>query len=236
MNLDSKLLMSLKKRSGNVVLRRELAGLGSPSHLSAALQHLVADGRIIRLGAGVYAKTCLNLEGNARSAVSNEVLLREALGKLGVEVLDLTIAHENDRSVCLVNTGKSRISRKLGWDNVTVRYVGQHERPRTGVAPKVSADVDKLPTRNVGKFVERLAQAYGIQYRRSGLDDFAEAVTRAAGDDVELDLTGKLLVALKKRDRINGRQFARLMANHIREIKRVRPVRGLRNQGLPAQR
>jgi hypothetical protein len=25
-----------------------------------------------------------------------------------------------------------------------------------------------------------------------------------------------------------------LMANHIREIKRVRPVRGLRNQGLPA--
>jgi hypothetical protein len=25
-----------------------------------------------------------------------------------------------------------------------------------------------------------------------------------------------------------------LMANHIRELKRVRPIRGLRNQGLPA--
>lgn len=87
---------------------------------------------------------------------------------------------------------------------------------------------------SVSEFVERLAQAYGVQYRRSGLDDFAEAVTRAAGDEVELDLTGKLLVALKKQDRINGRQFARLMANHIREIKRVRPIRGLRNQGLPA--
>jgi len=234
MNLDSKLLMSLKKRSGNVVLRRELAGLGSASHLSAALQHLVADGRLIRLGTGVYAKTGLNLEGNARSAVGSEVLLREALGKLGVEVLDVTIQQENGRSVCLVNTGTSRISRKLGWDNITVQYVGQHERPQKGAAPTLPTDIDKLPTRNVGKFVERLAQAYGIQFRRSGLDDFAEAVTRAAGDDVELDLTGKLLVALKKQDRIDGRQFARLMANHIREIKRVRSVRGLRNQGLPA--
>ncbi|HEY3535991.1 MAG TPA: hypothetical protein VGL01_01015 [Trinickia sp.] len=103
-------------------------------------------------------------------------------------------------------------SRKLGWDNIAVRYVGQHERQRTGAALRLPSDVDKLPTRSVGRFVERLAQAYGIQYRRSGLDDFAEAVTRAAGDDVELDFTGKLLVALKKQNRINGRQFARLMA------------------------
>ncbi|KLU21640.1 hypothetical protein EOS_34510 [Caballeronia mineralivorans PML1(12)] len=234
MNLDSKLLMSLRKRSGNVVLRRELAGLGSSSHLSAALQHLVANGRLVRLGAGVYAKTSPDPEGKARFAVGCDMLLREALGKLGVAVLDVTIQHENGRSVCLVDTGTSRISRKLGWDNIRVRYVGQHERPQTSAALRLPADVDKLPTQNVGKFVERLAQAYGVQYRRSGLDDFAEAVTRAAGDDVKLDLTGKLLVALKKQDRINGRQFARLMANHIREIKRVRSVRGLRNQGLPA--
>ncbi|NIF77122.1 hypothetical protein F3J20_06875 [Paraburkholderia sp. Cy-641] len=234
MNLDSKLLMSLKKRSGNVVLRRELTGLGSSSHLSTALQHLVADGRLVRLGAGVYAKTSRDPEGRARFAVGCDMLLREALGKLGVTVLDVTIQHENGRSVCLVDTGTSRISRKLGWDNIRVRYVGQHERPQTGAIPTLPTDVDKLPTQNVGKFVERLAQAYGIQYRRSGLDDFAEAVTRAAGDDVKLDLTGKLLVALKKQDRINGRQFARLMANHIREIKRVRSVRRLRNQGIPA--
>ena len=236
MNLDSKLSMSLKKRSGNVVLRRELAGLGSPSHLSAALQHLIADGRLLRIGAGVYAKTGLNREGNVQFSVDNEVVLREALGKLGVEVRDITIRHEHGRSVWLVDIGTSRISRKLEWDNVTVRYVGQHERSTTGAALRLPADVDQLPTRNVGRFVKRLAQAYGIEYRRTGLDDFAEAVTRAAGDDVELDLTGKLLVALKKQHRITSRQFARLMANHIREIKGVRPVRGLRNEGLPTQR
>ncbi|TAM55947.1 MAG: hypothetical protein EPN57_00840 [Paraburkholderia sp.] len=68
--------------------------------------------------------------------------------------------------------------------------------PPTGAAPRLPTDVDKLPTQNVGKFVEQLAQAYGIRYRCSGLDEFAEAVERVAGDDVKLDLTGKLLVAL----------------------------------------
>ncbi|MBB5445629.1 hypothetical protein HDG38_004261 [Paraburkholderia sp. WSM4177] len=111
-----------------------------------------------------------------------------------------------------------------------VRYVSQLERPQPGAAPRLRTDVDKLPTQNVGKFVERLARTYGIQYRRSGLDDFAEAVTRVAGYDVELDLTGKRVVALEKQNRINGRQFALSMANHIREIKRVRPVRGLRRE------
>jgi hypothetical protein len=48
-----------------------------------------------------------------------------------------------------------------------------------------------------------------VQYERSGLDDFAEAAARAAGDDVELDLAEKLLVALKKRDRINGNTSSR---------------------------
>jgi hypothetical protein len=128
MNLDSKLLMSLKKRSGNVVLRRELAGLGSASQLSAALQHLIADGRLVRIGAGVYAKTGLNLEGKAHFAVGDEVLLREALAKLGVEVRDITIQRENGRSFWLVNTSTSRISRKLKWNNIVVRYVGQHQR------------------------------------------------------------------------------------------------------------
>ncbi|RFU45415.1 hypothetical protein [Paraburkholderia sp. DHOC27] len=227
MNLDSKLLISLKKRSGNVVLRRELAGLGSASNLSDALQHLIAAGYLIRLGSGVYAKSSPDAEGNAQICVDRDMLLREALEKLGVAVFGVTVQHEHGYFICLVDIGTSRISRKLGWDNVQVRYVDRREKSLTDASPCLTADVDELPTENVGAFVERLAADYGVQYRRSGLDDFAEAVTRAAGDDVELDLTGKLLVALKKQDRINGRQFARLMANHIREIKRVRSVRGL---------
>lgn len=124
-------------------------------------------------------------------------------------------------------------------------------------------DLDQLPTHGVREYVEQLARAHGVEYRRSGLDDFAEAVTRVAGDDVAeflrgvehptwrrlareleksyppagdfgefgrfreptaeplasetLDRTEKLLVALKRRGVINGRQLARLVTNYLRD-------------------
>lgn len=131
----------------------------------------------------------------------------------------MTVKREPGRHVSLVDMGTSRVSRSLGLDVTVARYVCRHERPHASVAPSLPEDVEQLPTRNVARFVKWLAQACDIQYQRSGLDDFTEAVTRTAGDDVKLDLTGKLLVALKKHNGINGRQFARLMANHIREIK-----------------
>ena len=87
------------------------------------------------------------------------------------------------------------------------------------------SDLDALPTKDVKHYVERFARVHGVQYTRTGLDDYAETITRAAGDDVKLDTTGKLLVALKKNELINGRQLARLMTNHMREVKGVRPVR-----------
>jgi hypothetical protein len=85
----------------------------------------------------------------------------------------------------------------------------------------LSEDVTKLPDRDIALFVERLAKAHGVEHRRTGLDDFAEAVTRAAGDDIKLDPTGKLLVVLKKKRVINGHQLARLLANHRKELSGV---------------
>jgi len=99
----------------------------------------------------------------------------------------------------------------------------------------VPEDVDKLPVKDVAAFVGRLAKVYGIEYQRSGLDDFAEVVTRAAGGDIKLDLTGKLLVALKRKGLINARQFARLLSNYRKELSGVRSIRGLRDEELSAQ-
>ncbi|MDR5775112.1 hypothetical protein QCE81_25130 [Caballeronia sp. LZ002] len=235
MNLDSKLSISLKKRAGNVVLRRDLSGLASASHLSTAIQHQIDDGRLVRLGAGIFAKAVPDSAGKARLAVRLEILLLEVFDKLGVHVIGLTIRRERDRAVCLVDIGTNRTQRKLGWDGIQVQYVVR-PRAETDVTktPGLPANIDELPTQGVASFVERLAKSHGIEYRRSGLDDFAEAVTRAAGDDVDFDLTGKLLVLLKKNDIVNARQFARLMTNHLKEVRRVRPVRGLRDGRLSA--
>jgi len=232
MNLESKLSMSLTKRAGHVVLRRELSGLGSPSNLSEAIRTLVEEGRLVRLASGVYAKASPDSRGRAQLPVSNESLLREAFAKLGVKVLGMTEHQENGRRTCWVDTGKRRVSRKFGWGNTKVRY---RKDPLGVKKPKVPEDVDKLPVKGVAAFVARLAKVYGIAYRRSGLDDFAEAVTRAAGDDIKLDLTGKLLVALKRKGLINARQFARLISNYRKELSGVRSIRGLRDEGLSAK-
>lgn len=100
---------------------------------------------------------------------------------------------------------------------------------------RLSIEPDALPARNVREFVAHLALANGIALRRDGLDDFADATSRVAGDDVRLDDTGNLLVALKKNNVITGRQLARLMTNHILEVRIVRPIRRLPDGGLPPQ-
>ena len=82
-------------------------------------------------------------------------------------------------------------------------------------------DLNALPLKNVSAFVQRFALSCDVHFKRSGLDQWAEAVTRASGDDVTLDETGKLLVALKKKHLINGRQMARLMSNHLSEHRGV---------------
>ncbi|WP_297728432.1 hypothetical protein [Limnohabitans sp. Rim8] len=79
-------------------------------------------------------------------------------------------------------------------------------------------DLNALPLENVSAFVQRFAMSRDVHFKRTGLDSWAEAVTRASGDDVTLDETGKLLVALKKKNLINGHQMARLMSNHLNEL------------------
>jgi len=76
---------------------------------------------------------------------------------------------------------------------------------------------DGLPSIGVGAYVERLAQLHGIDATPERLDSWAEAVTRAAGDEVRLDRIGQLLVALKRRHVIDGRLMARLLASHLLE-------------------
>ncbi|WP_146218896.1 hypothetical protein [Undibacterium pigrum] len=80
------------------------------------------------------------------------------------------------------------------------------------------SELHLLPQIRVKEFVELFASQHHVEYLRSGLDDWAEAATRASGDNVKLDHTGKLLVMLKRRHLIDGRQLARLMTNHLKEI------------------
>lgn len=92
--LGSKLQMSLSKRSDNVVLRCELSELASASHLSEAIKCLVANGRLIRLSTGVYAKTRPDARGKTQLLAGGDALVKEVLAKLGVKFRSVTLVQE----------------------------------------------------------------------------------------------------------------------------------------------
>ena len=53
MTMQERMLRAIKQRAGNVVLRQELADLGSASQVTEALKALQARSVIIRIGTGV---------------------------------------------------------------------------------------------------------------------------------------------------------------------------------------
>ncbi|MGA7711357.1 MAG: DUF6088 family protein [Rhizomicrobium sp.] len=111
-----------KKKDDSVFLTREFAGLGGETQVLRALRDLVRDGKLVRLGYGVYGRAII-------SRLSGEPLLyspggfrsasREALTKLGVkwEPTESERAYNEGRSTQIpfnpVLRVKGRFSRRL---------------------------------------------------------------------------------------------------------------------------
>jgi hypothetical protein len=72
-------------------------------------------------------------------------------------------------------------------------------------------------TQSVAAYVRELAAHHKIVGQRSKLDDWADAVTRLAGDDVELDEVERLIVQLGRANILSGRETVSLAARYLRE-------------------
>lgn len=82
-------------------------------------------------------------------------------------------------------------------------------------------DMDDMCRGRVAHVAHDDAKIYRIRYRRGAIENWGEAVTRAAGDDVKTDKTRGLLIRLKQRNVLNAAQFTRLIVNHLREQPHV---------------
>jgi len=130
MKLEERMLRSVKQRAGNVILRAEVAQLGSPSQVSEALKSLQAKGVLVRIGTGVYAKTRQSsVTGATVPAGSLETLAIETLKKLGVKVLASKAAKSYNSGkttqipgAFVANTGGRRIRRKIAVGGRAVVY------------------------------------------------------------------------------------------------------------------
>jgi hypothetical protein len=222
MKIIDRLKRSLSQRRDRVILRSEWAGMCSPSQLTNALNQLIKEGLLVRVSSGVYTKVRAGANDAPLSGAEVQALTSEAFKKLGRTIQSSSTQSDQNQNVLLVDGGRHRLSRQFQWGQASVEYAGQKKTRTLANRPiSLPEDLNALPLKNVSAFVQRFAMSRDVHFKRSGLDQWAEAVTRASGDDVTLDETGKLLVALKKKHLINGRQMARLMSNHLSEHRGV---------------
>lgn len=138
MKLQERMLRSIKQRTGNVILRAEVARMGSPSQVSEALKALQDSGVLLRIGTGIYAKTRKSsVTGATIPAGSLETLAVEALKKLGVTIGagSAAVAYNSGRTTQLpgafvANTGRRRISRKIAVGGRAVAYENDYSRAK----------------------------------------------------------------------------------------------------------
>lgn len=130
MNILQRIRLSVSSRKDEVFVRAEFSSFGSPAQVSRALRQLVDEGRLVRLGVGIYAKAKKSaLSGKAIPIRPVEILAPVALGKLGVKTQPSeSVRAYNSRSTTqlpggvVVNTGSRRMSRRIGFGSQYVEY------------------------------------------------------------------------------------------------------------------
>jgi len=84
-SIEFKTLSRIKKIRGSVVLRKDLNNLGSYRQVSRAINKLIDEKKLVKIGAGIYAKAYLS-QYSSTPLIKNgtDAALREALKRLGV--------------------------------------------------------------------------------------------------------------------------------------------------------
>jgi hypothetical protein len=139
----------------------------------------------------------------------------------GREVALKLKAHVTDSAegTLVLDTGDRRVSRKLALGQSAVQYVNNRNRRAFTAFRSKPWNLATFPTTDVGNYVRWLAGVYKVRYVPTAADQWAETVTRLAGDDVRSGQVQDLLVALQRAGKLSKDDMARLLVNYLRECK-----------------
>ena len=135
LTIEDRIVRAIRQRKGTVVLRSEVAPLGSTTQVGRILAKLVANGALVRVSKGVYAKTHVNkFTGRLSPAAPFETIAAETFRRLGIAVAPGRLAREyNEGSTTqipmdgVVSTGARRITRRIRVGSKTVKYESNRE-------------------------------------------------------------------------------------------------------------
>jgi hypothetical protein len=130
MNITDRIRRSIRGRADLVFRPIDFLPFGSEASIKRALKELTEVGVLVRLGVGIYAKAKPSvISGKPIPIQPLEVLGPQALTKLGVQLKESlqTVEYNSGRSTqvptgIVVNIGKQRISRKIGFNGKFIKY------------------------------------------------------------------------------------------------------------------
>lgn len=113
-----------------VFLRSDFESFGTSTRVTRAIQELIAEGRIIRAGRGIYVKARPSkVTGNPVSVETLETVARTALAAMGVDVQLGSAAKaylegltQDVPMTIAFDVGSSRVSRRIGWGGREVKF------------------------------------------------------------------------------------------------------------------
>lgn len=127
--LKEKVTTKIRRSRRNVFLRRDFVGFGGYDQVGRVLKSLVADGVVIKIGYGLYAKARPNrITGKPMLAAAggfNEVS-QEALKRLGVrwQPGEASTAYQAGSTQIPINASviiSDRFNRKIGTDKLQLQ-------------------------------------------------------------------------------------------------------------------
>ena len=134
--LETLLSKRIDRKRGDVFLRSDFADLGGYDQVGRALRQLVRQGRLIKIGHGLYSRAIKSHYDDSLIPPKGLSTLREALKRVGIETLpSRSVQDYNARRTTQVPTGRvvavsRRVRRKVGYNGIALSF------ERAGPAPR----------------------------------------------------------------------------------------------------
>lgn len=81
-----------------------------------------------------------------------------------------------------------------------------------------------IPTTRVAEYISGLARRHGVAYIPTATDHLAKVLTHLSDDDVDLDNTELLIIALERAGLLPNEEVIHIHSNYLHEKFGVRPL------------
>lgn len=135
--LETRVLKRIGRKRGDVFLRDDFADLGGYDQVGRVLGHLVRQGRLVKIGQGLYTRARPSpFNGTPAPIKGLKALAAEALKRLGIETTPTRLEQAyNAGETTQVPAGRviavrKRVRRRIGYGGTVMSFERAGPRPR----------------------------------------------------------------------------------------------------------